>query len=182
MIRLFVAIDIPEHVKLQIRGMGSSIPNAKPAPKEQLHLTLKFIGEVESSMLLDIEEQLAYVEFQPLSLELKGVGTFPQRGKPNVIWGGVAPAPGLTNLRNSIEKSLHKIGILRDRKKFSPHITLARLKNSPIERVHNFLAGNSFFETPPFTVERFTLYSSQLTPKGALHTPIRSYFSSTQQG
>lgn len=170
MIRLFIAINIPEIVKMQIDGMGRSIKNCKPVPEEQLHLTLKFIGDVEGSKALDIHEALEETPSSPFSIKIKGVGVFPPRGTPRVLWAGISPEDQVTRLRNSIESRLATISIPREKQKFSPHITLARLKNSPLQQLHDYLAGNAFLETKEFQVDSFSLYSSQLTPKGAIHT------------
>lgn len=175
MIRLFIAINIPELIKMQIQGVGRSIRNGRPVPADQLHLTLKFIGEVESSMLLDIHENLEEITFDKFSTKVKGTGIFPPRGAPRVLWAGITPAETTNRLRNTIENRLTTIHIPKERQKYSPHITVARLKNSPIEQVHNFLAGNAFLETQEFLVDSFSLYSSQLTRKGAIHTIENTY-------
>ena len=175
MIRLFVAIDIPEIIQSEVQGMGRSIPNARPVAADQLHLTLKFIGEIEGSAFLDIRDALREIVHPKLSLSLKGVGTFPPRGIPRILWAGIEPVKGVVLLRNSIEKTLAEINIPREKKKYTPHLTLARLNNSPIHHLQNFLAGNAFFQSSEFSVDHFHLYSSQLTPKGALHTLESSY-------
>ncbi|WP_136808557.1 RNA 2',3'-cyclic phosphodiesterase [Desulfosediminicola flagellatus] len=168
--RLFIAIDIPDDIRMLICGMGSSIPGSRTVPTDQLHLTLKFLGDVETSLIEDINEALATVSQLIFRICLKHVGHFPPRGNPRVLWVGIDPVIETIKLRNDIERVLWEIGIPRDTRKFSPHITLARLRNSPIKRVTQFLAGNSLFETPPFSVDRFHLYSSTLSAKGAAHT------------
>jgi RNA 2',3'-cyclic 3'-phosphodiesterase len=175
MIRLFVAIDIPESIQKEVQGMGRAIPKARPVPADQLHLTLKFIGEVEGSSFLDIRDSLKEIVHPKFLLALKGVGTFPPRGMPRILWAGVEPAAGIAALRNTIEKTLDAVGIAREKKKYTPHLTLARLNNCPIRHLQNYLAGNAFLQTPDFTVDNFHLYSSKLTPKGALHTLECSY-------
>ena len=170
MIRLFVAIDLPDDIRAMICTMGGSIPGSRPVPPDQLHLTLKFIGEVETGALLDIKESLHRIAFPEFTLHLQGVGHFPPRGAPKVLWVGVAPVTEVVSLRNAVERNLSQIGIERERRKFSPHVTLARLKNSPLKRVRQFLAGNCLFDSPSFRVEDFKLYSSILTSKGAVHT------------
>jgi 2'-5' RNA ligase len=175
MIRLFVAIDIPETIRKEVEGMGRAIPNSRPVPADQLHLTLKFIGEVEGSRLLDIDDALQETSLPAFSLCLQGVGTFPPRGTPRILWAGVQQANRVVALRNSIERTLAAIDIPRERKKYIPHLTLARLRNCPIQHLQQFLAGNAFLQTPEFSVESFHLFSSKLTKKGALHTIISSY-------
>ncbi|MGW8194771.1 MAG: RNA 2',3'-cyclic phosphodiesterase [Desulforhopalus sp.] len=175
MIRLFVAIDIPQPICRNLKGMGGSIPQARAVAEDQLHLTLKFIGEIEYSRFLDIREALAGIDLPQFPLYLKGVGTFPPRGTPRVLWVGAEPANNITILRNSIERTLAEIGIARSKKKFTPHITIARLKDSPVRQLQQFLAGNAFLKTAEFTIVSFNLYSSKLTPKGAVHTLEAAY-------
>lgn len=179
--RLFVAIDVPDDIRMLICGMGGSLPGSRVVPTEQLHLTLKFLGDVETSLIADINEALATISYSPFKICLKNVGYFPPRGNPRVLWVGIDPVLETIHLRNGVEKALSDIGIERDRRKFSPHITLARLKNSPIKRVTQFLAGNSFFETPAFTVDRFHLYSSTLSYKGAAHTLESTFYLGDQE-
>lgn len=175
MIRLFIAIDIPDTIRREVAGMGRTIPKARVVREEQLHLTLKFIGEVESSRLLDIDEVLAEIFFPRFSLSLKGVGTFPPRGKPRVLWAGVEKTEQAVALRNSIERELAAAGIPREGKKYRPHLTLARLRNCPVRELQQFLAGNAFFHSSEFEVDSFQLYSSILTQRGARHRVERSY-------
>ena len=170
MIRLFIAIDVPEDFSTLICGLGGTIPGSRPVPLDQLHLTIKFIGEVESGRLDDIREALDSIDSPPFSLSLKGVGHFPPRGMPRVLWVGVSPVAEITALRNRIENTLFGAGIPREGRKFAPHITVARLKNSPLKRVGQWLAGNAMLETPPFEVSEFRLYASTLSAKGAIHT------------
>lgn len=160
---------------MQIQGMGRSIKNGRPVPAEQLHLTLKFIGEVESSRLLDIHETLEEITFDTFSIKVKGIGTFPPRGAPRILWAGIAPTDATTRLRKTIENKLAAINIPREKQKYTPHITLARLKNCPLQQVHSFLAGNALLETQEFEIASFSLYSSQLTKKGAIHSIEREY-------
>jgi 2'-5' RNA ligase len=175
MIRLFIAIDIPEAIRMEVAGMGRSIPSARPIPVDQLHLTLKFIGEVEGSKFLDIQDSLKEIFLPKFSLSLKGVGTFPPRGIPRILWAGVEQAERTNALRNAIDRTLAVLNIPRDKKKYTPHLTLARLRNSPIHDLQHFLAGNAFFQSSEFPVENFHLYRSRLTSKGAQHTIERSY-------
>lgn len=169
MIRLFVAIDLPEVIRAFLGSMGGAIPGSRPVPPEQIHLTLKFIGEVDTAVLLDIQDALHTVRFPSFKLNLRGVGYFPPRGAPKVLWAGITPDTEVTRLRNRIEKTLADIDIPRGKRKFSPHFTICRLKNSPAVKVAEFLAGNSFLESPEFTVHEFKLYSSVLNKKGAIH-------------
>ena len=175
MIRLFIAIEMPVAIKAEIAGLGRSIPQARPVPDEQLHLTLKFIGEVEGSRLLDIQDALTEISRPQFTIGLYGVGTFPPRGIPRILWVGVHPVEPLLALRQTIESKLAEIAIPREKQKYSPHLTLARLNNSPLRHLQQFLAGNAMLRTPEFTVTAFNLYKSQLTRNGAIHSIIETY-------
>ncbi len=175
MIRLFIAIDLPQPIRYILHAMGRGLPNSRPVKEEQIHLTLRFIGEVEGNVFKDIKEYLTEIEQPPFSISINGVGHFPPRGKPRVIWVGVAPKEELIKLRNRIEMQLARSGVMPEGRKYTPHITLARLNNTPLKRVGEFLSGNSFFNTEAFDVESYHLYSSKLTPKGAIHTIEESY-------
>lgn len=175
MIRLFIAIDPPPDIRSYIKDLGRGIPGARPVPEEQIHLTLHFLGEVEGTLFKDIRESLLEVKKDPFSLQISGVGHFPPRGKPRVIWAGVTPTDEIIRLQKRVGKELLACGVALEKRKFSPHITLARLHNSPLQRVSEFLSGNSFLKSPPFTVDSFHLFSSQLGRNGALHTLEESY-------
>lgn len=176
MYRLFVAIDLPEGVRETLAGLCCGIPGARWVPKEQLHLTLRFIGEVDGAQFRDIRQGLAEIDLPSFPLGLKGLGCFPPRKAPRVLWVGVEPAEGgLIRLRNRVESTLVRLGLEPEHRKFAPHITLARLQDPPLGRLTNFLSGNGLFAAEPFPVSEFHLYSSVLSAKGALHTIEASY-------
>ncbi len=173
--RLFIAVDLPAEIKNNLESMSYGIPGAKWIDMQQVHLTVRFIGEVDGTTFLDIKTALEQVSLKPFSLALKGVGHFPPRGKPRVLWVGIEPSKPLQSLKSRIDRILTTVGLEPEGRKFSPHITLARLKNSPIHKVANFLAGASLFSQEPFEVKDFKLYSSTLTPKGAIHKIEKVY-------
>ena len=175
MYRLFIAVDLPETQRKNLEAMFFGIPGARWVASDQLHLTVRFIGEVDGALFLDIKNTLAEVSISPFDLQLKGVGHFPPRGAPRVIWVGLEKSEALQRLRKKIDTALFKFGVEPEGRKFSPHITLARLKNTPPQKVANFLSGNGLFSQEPFQVADFKLYSSTLTPKGAIHTVEREY-------
>lgn len=169
---MFVAVDLPGEIRKRLEQMGGSIKKARPVPSGQLHLTLKFIGEVETGRAGDIVESLGEIREKNFGMRLQGVGTFPLRGTPRVVWAGCETNrhnTELIRLKNRIETVLEPLGIERERRKFAPHITLARLRNSPARDIRDFLTTNWQLKTPWFTVDRFTLYSSRLTARGAIH-------------
>ncbi|MHB1015365.1 MAG: RNA 2',3'-cyclic phosphodiesterase [Desulfurivibrionaceae bacterium] len=175
MYRLFVAVDLPPDIAAQLQGLCCGVPGARWVQPEQMHLTLRFIGEVDGGVFRDIKEGLADVKAPVFSLQIKGLGFFPPRKSPKVLWAGIAPVEQVSTLRNRIETVLLGLGLGPEGRKYSPHITLARLHDPSIARLGRFLASNGLFATEPFPVSEFHLYSSELTAKGAFHTIEVSY-------
>lgn len=175
MYRLFVAIELPEWVKAELSGLSFGLPNANWVPDEQLHLTLRFIGEVDKVQFEEIAQALTEVQLDPFDLVLEGIGTFPPRGTPRVLWVGVEKSEPLLQLRHRVDSALGQAGVPPEGRKFSPHITLARLKDAPMSRLGPFLTGHALFKLEPFEIEEFHLFSSQLTSKGAIHTLEETY-------
>ena len=175
MTRIFIALRLDDITRALISGLGGQVPGARPVTAEQLHLTLRFIGDVDGTTFEDIREQLRELSALPISFSISGVGHFPPRGQPRVLWAGVEPSGELIILRNKVNRILKLCGISPEQRKFHPHITLARLKNSSPHRVARFLSQNSLLRTPPLTVRQLTLFSSILAPKGAVHTIEEEY-------
>ena len=175
MVRLFIAIDLPATVKHRLGGLRAGVPGAKWVGDEQLHLTLRFIGEVDNEVFADVAEALATVSVAPFPLRLSGVGHFPPRGAPKVLWAGVQDGESAARLHRKIEARLRDLGLPPDRRKFSPHVTIARLKATPIGGVRDFLAINRLFASEGFPVSDFHLYSSRLGSGGAIHRIEASY-------
>lgn len=173
--RLFIAVDLPETNKKKLEAMFFGIPGARWVALDQLHLTVRFIGDVDGALFHDIKSALEEISIPPFDLQLNGVGHFPPRGAPRVIWVGLEKSEPLQLLRKKIDTALLKIGLEPERRKFSPHITLARLKNTPIQKVADFLSSNGLFRQEPFQINDFKLYSSTLTPKGAIHRVEKIY-------
>ena len=173
--RLFIAVDLPGTMKKNLERMFFGIPGARWVALDQLHLTVRFIGEVDGALFLDIRNTLEEVSISPFDIQLKGVGHFPPRGAPRVIWVGLEKSEPMQLLRKKIDGALLKIGLEPEGRKFSPHITLARLKNTPLQKVADFLSGNGLFSQEPFQIDDFKLYSSTLNPKGAIHKVERMY-------
>jgi RNA 2',3'-cyclic 3'-phosphodiesterase len=175
MIRLFIALDLPQYLQTELKRFCCGLPGAKWVDEQQVHLTLRFIGEVEGSCFKDISEVLENVEMAPFDLQLKGVGCFPPRKKPTVLWVGLETSKELKQLKAQIDSCLKKVNLEPEQRKFSPHITLARLKETPVKRLTNYLSGNALYQSLPFTVSEFHLYSSILNHKGAIHSKEVSY-------
>ncbi len=175
MYRLFIALDMPGRIKNDLKNLCGGIPGAKWVDEDQLHITLRFIGEVDGSAFNDIKECLSDVKNSRFTMRLKGVGSFPPGRTPKILWAGVEDKTHLVRLHNSLESVLVECGLDREHRKFHPHITLARLNNPSVRRVADFLSVHSMFKTAKFTISEFHLYSSILTPKGAVHNLEVSY-------
>ena len=176
--RLFIAIEIPADIKDHLLNLKTSIPSARWAKAPQMHLTLRFIGEVSDKQANDIKSALGKIESPGFDMTLAGVGRFPPQKKKGarVLWVGVDAGPQLENLHRKIETALDEIGFEPERKRFNPHITLARLKayKTPPEAV-NFLEDHADFNAGTFAVARFVLVKSVLSSQGAKYTNLAEY-------
>jgi len=173
--RLFVAIDFPQEIIKKLTSLCFGVPGAGWTPEKQLHLTLRFIGEVDGVLSKEIKEDLKNVEGNSFSMRLKGFGHFPPKKAPRVLWAGIETNDTLVQLRNRVNSVLVRLGLEPEHRKYSPHVTIARLKNTPITKMTDFLAVNGLFSAGPFKISKFSLYSSVLTQKGAIHNIEASY-------
>ena len=175
MYRLFVAIDLPEEVKRGVAGITGNLAGARWVPGNQLHLTLRFIGEADEALFQAIKTVLSGVQGASFSLAMKGVGHFPPGKHPRVLWVGMEESGPLLELQHEVESTLAAAGIAPEERRFSPHITLARLKETPAAAVAAIENRCGAFRTEPFPVDEFHLYSSTLTREGAIHRREASY-------
>jgi 2'-5' RNA ligase len=174
MIRLFTAIEIPEAIRTRLTFLQGGIPSARWSPVENFHLTLRFIGEVSETTASDIDGVLEGLNGQGFTLTLKGVGEFGGRD-PRALWVGVAPSEPLMRLAAKIESALQRMGLEAETRKYSPHVTLARLRDAPIGKVREFLAAHAMFESTPFAVREFALFSSHMRAGGSQYQVERTY-------
>lgn len=168
--RLFVAIDIPGQIKEALTQFTRELPAARWVPSDQIHLTLRFIGETGPQALAAIKGALAGIRFHSFKLALHGAGHFPPGKHPRVLWVGVEANPRLMELYQDLELALLEVGIPREERPFSPHLTLARLKTSAPAAVGGFESRHGELVFAPFEVREVILYSSVLTNEGAIHT------------
>jgi 2'-5' RNA ligase len=174
MIRLFVALELPEAVRSRLSLLQGGVPGARWASDEQLHLTLRFIGEVDDNVAHDIDDALAGIRAPAFTLELAGVGEFGGKN-PRALWAGVRPSEALLHLQKKVETALQRIGLPAEERKFSAHVTLARLRGASREKVVQFLTHHALFGSGPFEVDRFVLFSSHLGSGGSVYHPERTY-------
>ena len=172
--RLFVALALPDQIADGLAMLQAGVPGANWQTREQLHLTLRFIGDVDGRDATAADDALSLIEAPKFSLALKGVGEF--GGKtPYALWTGVRDREPVAFLQRKIETALQRAGLPPEQRKFLPHVTLARLKGSPRGRVMDFLTDHALYASRPFDVEAFILYSSVLTPNGSLYRAERAY-------
>jgi RNA 2',3'-cyclic 3'-phosphodiesterase len=174
MLRLFVGIEFPPDLKLRLSLLETRLPGARWVDAGNLHLTLRFVGEVDEGMASDIDEALARLRAKPFTLQLAGAGVF-GHGKPHTLWVGVEREPALTHLRDKIEQALIRAGLPPEPRKFSPHVTLARLHNPAMPDLQRFLAGNASFRATPLAVDRFSLIASFPTKAGSVYEDQADY-------
>jgi len=172
--RLFVALALPDHVAAGLLLLQGGVPGARWSQREQLHLTLRFIGEVDGRDAAAIDDALAAIRAPRFMLELKGMGEFGGKN-PRALWAGVRDDAPVQHLQRKVESALQRIGLPAEERKFAPHVTLARLRAAPRDRVISFLVTHALYASPPFNVNSFILYSSQTTPNGSIYRPERAY-------
>jgi 2'-5' RNA ligase len=174
--RLFVALDLPEPVRRSLEPMARGLGDVRWATPDQQHLTLRFIGEVDNGAVHDIVEALATVPATPFQLTLKGLGHFPPRGEPRVLWVGVEKSAELASLKRRIDRALRDAGVAPESRKFAPHVTLARMR-APLSptRLGTYLMRHALYRSEAFPVSSFHLYSSWLRSDGAEHHLEASY-------
>lgn len=155
--------------------MQHGVPGARWVDDDQLHLTLRFVGDVDGAQLRDLLSALRRVSAAPFELGLSSAGFFPLRGPQRVLWIGVDKSEPLDALQRVVSGAVTRLGHVPDRKKWAPHVTLARLEGAPSNRVARFVAERALYRSRPFEVDAFHVYSSHLHPKGAVYTLEESF-------
>jgi RNA 2',3'-cyclic 3'-phosphodiesterase len=173
-VRLFVAIALPDPVADELLMMQEGVTGARWSDRENLHLTLRFLGEVDGRDANAVDDALSAIRATKFTLQLKGAGEFGSK-MPRALWAGIAPNEALLHLQRKIETALQRIGLDAEQRKFVPHVTLAYLKGAPRERVMDFVVRHALYASAPFEVEEFILYSSHLSPNGSSYVAERSY-------
>jgi 2'-5' RNA ligase len=181
--RTFIAIELPDHVKKSMGQLSERLKNAKVAASwtrpEQIHLTLRFLGDVDEPRIEILTGMLReeYKGLKPFKLFVAGAGAFPNAHRPNVIWAGLRGVPEALQQAQSIaETAARAIGLPPENRPFKPHLTLARVREpSSAGSLAGFLEKERDFDAGGFNVGSVTLFSSQLSPKGATHTRIEEF-------
>lgn len=173
--RLFVALDLPIPLRQRLAMLAGGVPGARWVPSENYHLTLRFIGETQKHRAEEIDEALFALRARGFSLTLAGIGLFEKGGRANSLWVGVERNPALDHLQNKIETALQRAGLEPERRRFAPHVTLARLDNVAEAKLAAYVQAHNLFRADPVPVEHFTLFSSRLGKEQAVYTPEVDY-------
>ena len=179
-IRAFIAVDVPPEVKNHLNSvsaaLGSLDLDARLAPVSSIHLTLRFLGNVEASRVPGLGDALRCCarQVQPFPLAVRSLGAFPNRKRPRIVWAGISGDGELERLQHLLEQELQQLGFDRDKKRFRPHLTLLRLKSSRnLRRLSDFLDQEEDRMSPvPFCVRRIHLFESRLHSRGARHLKL----------
>jgi 2'-5' RNA ligase len=175
MIRLFVALALPTLVKTQLGALAGGIPGAKWVPPENYHLTLRFIGEIEAWRAEEVDTALAAIRAPRFELALAGIGTFEKAGRIQSLHVPAERSETLGRLQGKVETALQRIGLEPERKRFAPHVNLARTDRAETHKLISFVQTHALFRIPPVTIEHFTLFSSRLGKEAAHYIPEVEY-------
>jgi 2'-5' RNA ligase len=172
--RLFVAIQPPLAIRQILLGAMGGVINARWQSDEQLHLTLRFIGEVDRHGAADIGAALGTIHHPRLTLALDRIGQFDRRGRTDTLWIGVTPHEAVEGLKRKVDQALLRVGVAPEQRAFLPHITLARFSRKP-GNFSDFAARSGQLTGAPFTVDHFILYESHLATDGAAYVPLARF-------
>lgn len=178
--RLFVALEIPLTARKNLSTLIASLRAITREPRwvraENLHVTLKFLGEVAESKLAAVQTALGGIRsHQAVTLAFRGLGFFPNGKKPRVFWAGIEASSNLKTLAADIEDAMERCGIAREMREFSPHLTLARLERSLPEALRKAIAENAQREFGSLRTGEFHLMQSKLKPSGAEYTTLKTF-------
>ncbi len=158
--RLFVGLELPEDVATLLSGLRWGLPGARWIDPSDYHLTLRFIGDINRREAREIEDELSEIDRRPVPVSVAGLGVF-GGDKPHTIFAGIAPNRELIELQAESERCLRRLGLKPEGRKFTPHVTLARLRGVSAGAVAAYLGTRGYFPPLRFTAERFVLYSSR---------------------
>ena len=172
--RLFTGIEIPAVIGQQLSMLRGGLPGARWIDPENYHLTLRFIGDVDDMTAHEAASMLGRIQRGAFDLHLDGLTSFGGR-KPRAVVASMAALPALIDLQAEQERLLRRIGLAPEGRKYTPHVTLARLRESSNRQVADYLAARGLFCTPDFRVARFVLFSSRNSTGGGPYVVEASY-------
>jgi 2'-5' RNA ligase len=172
--RLFTGIEIPINVCQALASLRGGLPGARWIDPENYHLTLRFIGDVDDHVAHEVASMLDRVRREPFELYFEGVTSFGGR-KPRAVVATMPPAQALLDVQAEQERLMQRIGLEPEGRKYTPHVTLARLRDVSSHAVADYLSSRGYFRTAPFAVSRFVLFSSRNSIGGGPYIVEESY-------
>lgn len=172
--RLFVGLRPPPALRAQLRPLMAGVAGARWQDDEQLHLTVRYIGDVDGRMADDVALAMAGVRASTIAAALHGVGRFSQKGRTNALWAGVAPHEALSALHRKVDHALVRLGLAAEHRAYLPHITLARFTPSTAAEgdIDAFLARHTALTSAPFAFAHLMLFESHLGRAGAHYAAL----------
>jgi 2'-5' RNA ligase len=174
-LRLFVALALPESVRDSLAGLIVGLPGVRWVPPANYHLTLRFIGEVTPQQAEEVDLALAAIRARPFDLALAGLGVFERQGRVHSLHAVAERTPALQHLQAKVETAVQRAGLAPERRRFAPHVTLARTDSAPPGKLAGFVQAHNLFRTGPARMEHFVLFSSRLGKEMAVYTPEVEY-------
>lgn len=172
--RLFVSLRPPPPVRAALLAAQGGVEGARWQNDDQLHLTLRFVGEVDRHAARDLGDALSAVSSARFGLTVRGVGHFERKGRPHTLWAGVAPSPPLESLRHQVERACRAAGLAGETRRFMPHVTLARLGGGAAG-AGGWLARHGALTAPDWQVATLRLYESRLGSGGSVYIPVAEW-------
>lgn len=172
--RLFTGVEIPSEIGEILSGLRGGLPGARWISAENYHVTLRFIGDVDDDVAHEIESMLSRVKRGGFELKFDGVTAFGGK-RPRAVVATVAPSASLIEMQAEQERMMQRIGLEPEGRKYTPHVTLARLRDATSQDVATYLAARGLFRAPPIKVSRFVLFSSRASTGGGPYIVEASY-------
>jgi RNA 2',3'-cyclic 3'-phosphodiesterase len=175
MLRLFTGLSLPILLRQRLTVMQGGIEGARWTERDNFHITLTFIGEVDEATAEMIDEALSSIRIEKFPLRLKGTGSFAQGKYPKVLWMGVEHNDVLHRLKEKIDRALLVANIPFEKRKYTPHVTMARFRNPEEGKVAEFMQQHNLFSSEEFEVDEFILYQSHQTKNGSVYEALKEY-------
>ena len=172
--RIFTGLELPTDVVQSLATLRGGLPGARWIDPENYHLTLRFIGDVDDTVAHEVASLLGKVSRPPLELRFDGLSSFGGR-RPRAVIATLAQTPALMELQAEHERLIQRVGLEPEGRKFTPHVTLARLRDSSSRQVAEYLSARGPFRLPPFPVSRFVLFSSRASVGGGPYVVEAAY-------
>lgn len=176
--RLFVALRPPPAVRTALAATMNGVLQARWQDDDQLHLTVRYIGEVDGRMAEDVVLALGQVRAPPIEVALSGVGAFDKKGRVDALWAGVAPHDALAALHRKVDHALIRLGLPPEGRAYLPHVTLARISRGAAfgPEIERWQAVHAGLSSPPFTIEHMTLFESHLGGEAARYEVVERWW------